>query len=243
MEYYLWYSFLVMARYTSVYSSFLIRIKEIEILRRHAQQKERVDAVSLKDDINALCRGAIVLLSAHLEAYIKELGELVVDSIHAKKVPRVRIAPCFYYYISKVKIDAISNTTDPRKKARKVFSFLNQDIEYWSQDGPFPQPIPSHAFNMGFSNPAFKKISTYFKRFGYENYKNDLARVLKAEYQFTVTMVDNLVDVRNKIAHGDPTSTKTPSEVGDITDIIKKYCATTDNVFASWCKQKMCAIR
>jgi len=56
-------------------------------------------------------------------------------------------------------------------------------------------------------------------------------------------MVDHLVDTRNKIAHGDPVATKTPSDVKAITVLIQKYCAETDSVFASWWKSNFCSIR
>ncbi|MEW8329678.1 MAG: HEPN domain-containing protein [Candidatus Thiodiazotropha sp.] len=42
-----------------------------------------------------------------------------------------------------------------------------------------------------------------------------------------------LVDTRNKISHGDPSATKTPSEVKDMVSIVKKYCSETDSVFAT----------
>jgi hypothetical protein len=232
-----------MPRYTSAYSSFVRRLAEVDTLRRFALEKERHDPVGLRDDINALCRGSIVLLSGHLEAFIKELGELALDSMHVKAVPRQNITPRLYYHISKNLLDELQGTTHPDSIAEKIFVFLQTDLSYWSRTGPFPQPIPADRFNKGFSNPAFKKIKAYFNRFGYTDYARDLARKLAAQYQPTINMVDHLVDTRNLIAHGDPTATKTPREVKDIIEIIRKYCAETDSAFASWWKTSYCTIR
>jgi hypothetical protein len=232
-----------MARYTSAYSSFLGRMTEVEILRRSAAQKERKDAVALRHEINALCRGAVVLLCGHLEAFIKDLGEVALDSFHEKGVPRTKIASQLYYHISKDILDEIKNTADPEKIANKVFAFIESDLPFWCRSGPFPQPIASERFNKGFSNPAFSKIRAYFGRFGYFEYRNDLANLLKAQYGPTTNMVDHLVDIRNKVAHGDPAATKTPSEVKDMIRLLRVYCMSTDTVFASWCGATICRIR
>ena len=232
-----------MSRYTSAYSSFINRLNEVEILRRFASEKEGRDPIDLRNDINALCRGAIVLLSGHLEAFIKEIGELALDSIHSKGVDRRRIASRLFYHISKNIIDEVQDTSDPDKLADKIFSFIDSDQSYWSRVGPFPEQIPVDRFNKGFSNPAHKKIRQYFNRFGYLDYNHDLAQKLKAHYQPTINMVDHLVDTRNKIAHGDPLATKTPAEVTEMVKIIRQYSKATDSVFAAWCRLKYCSIR
>lgn len=232
-----------MARYTTAYSSFVDRLVEVETLRNFAFQKEKLDPVSMRHEINALCRGSIVLLSSHLEAYIKELGELALESLYKKAVPRNKLSSKFYYHISKNILEELKDTTDPEKIGDKIFEFLEKDHIFWSKNGIFPESIPSERFNKGFSNPAFDKIKAYFNRFGYHEYKKDLESRLQAKFQPTMNMVDHLVDIRNKIAHGNPTATKTPSEVKDIVSIIKLYCTETDDVFATWWKATYCAIR
>lgn len=232
-----------MARYTTAYSSFVARLDEVESLRRFAAAKEREDPVAMRADISALCRGSVVLLSSHLEAYVKELGELALDSLHAQAVSRVNITSRFFYHISKNALDEIKDTADPDKISDKVFEFIQHDGDYWSRNGPFSDPVPSDRFNKGFSNPAFQKIKAYLNRFGYSDYRHDLAAKLQANFQPTINMVDHLVDTRNKIAHGDPSATKTPSEVEDMMAIVKRYCSETDSVFAKWWKASFCSIR
>jgi hypothetical protein len=208
-----------------------------------ATEKERIDPVNLRNDINAMCRGSIVLLSGHVEGYIRELGELALDSMHAKGVPRTGVEARFFYHISKNYLDEVQDTSEPDKIARKIFDFVQNDISYWSKNGPFPAPIPADRFNKGFSNPAFDKIRSYFNRFGYATYKKDLLRELRANGQPTINMVDHMVNLRNNIAHGDPLATKTPSDTRAMRDVIKRYCRATDKVFASWWKDNFCAIR
>lgn len=232
-----------MTRYTTAYSSFVSRLSEIEILRRSAAQKERENPFSLRREINALCRGSLVLLCGHLEAYIKELGEIALNSLHSRAVPRTSLSTRIYYHISKDILDELKDTNDPEKLAGKMFDLLQRDLPFWSQSGPFPQPIDSDRFNKGFSNPAYRKIKSYFGRFGYTDYQHDLARHLNAQYIPITNMVDHLVNTRNRIAHGDPSATETPNDIEVIKKLIKEYCLATDMVFASWCGLAFCKIR
>ena len=232
-----------MARYTTAYSSFVERLGEVERLRMFASSKEKQDPVKYRLDISALCRGAVILLSGHLEAYIKELGELAIDSLYQKSVPREKLCARFFYHISKDCIDEIKDTSDPNSLGEKVFNFLSNDLQFWSRSGSFPISVPADRFNKGFSNPAFKKIKSYFNRFGYSDYQNDLASKLGPDFQPIINMIEHLVETRNKIAHGDPSATKTPLEIKDMISMVKRYCAETDGVFANWWRQKFCAIR
>lgn len=232
-----------MAKYTSAYSSFVSRLIEVDDLGKTAAAREREDAVGNRYHISALCRGSIVLLSAHLEAYVRELGEITLDAIVTKRVDRSVVALRFFYHISKPIIEEIKDTTDQDKIAGKVFSFLSTEYDYWLKNGPFSTSIPAEAFNKGFSNPAYPKICKYFNRFGCDTYHTELARYLGADFQPATNMVNHLVEMRNKIAHGDHTASKTPSELMDMISIIKRFCGATDSVFASWCTTHLCAIR
>lgn len=232
-----------MPRYTSAYSSFVINLGEVEILRISASKKERSNPVKHRNEINAICRGAIVLLSSHVEAFIRELGEIALESFVSKRVERNKFPPRLFYHISKDIIDEIINTGDPEKIAAKVFQFMQTDAGFWSQSGEFPSPIPIERFNKGFANPAFEKTKSYLSRFGYTTYRDDINRMLRAQAAPVINMLNHLVDTRNNIAHGDPTATKTPQEIKDMMNLIAVYCRATDGVFANWCRANYCPIR
>jgi hypothetical protein len=232
-----------MGRYTSPYRQFLTRLDEVELLRNHAAKLERADAVALAAEINAFCRGSIVLLSSHVEAYVKEVGETALDAFFRNKIERKNFAPQTFYHISKDVIDEIKGTSDSLKLADKVFGFIDTDMPYWSKTGPFISPIPSDRFNKGFANPKFEKVKAYFNRFGYSDYKHDFYSKLAADAKPTENMLDHLVDIRNSIAHGDPSATKTPSDLKEMMTIVRLFCRVTDDIFSSWCKKQFCPIR
>lgn len=232
-----------MARFTSAYGSFVARLEEVELLRGLAGKKERANAVSNREEVNALCRGAVVLMCSHVEAFVKELGETALESFVTRSVSRDKFPHRMFYHISKDMIDEIVDTRDPETIGEKLFGFIKADVDYWSRTGAFPKAVPVERFNKGFANPAFEKIKSYLGRFGYQNYRHDMNILLKAKALPTINMIDHLVDTRNNIAHGDTAATKTPGEIREMAAYITEFCRATDVVFANWCKTEFCTIR
>ncbi len=208
-----------------------------------ARDLERQDPITCAQKINALCRGAFVLLCSHIEGYTKEIGELTLARIFEQSVCRSRITNVLSYYISHDLISEIRDTSDREKIAAKVVKLIERDLSMWEQHGPHPAPIPEDRFNKTFASPSYEKISAYFGRFGYTEYKRDLGRNLKGDLLPVKNLINHIVDIRNKIAHGDPSVSKTPADLSDAIPIVKQFCRATDTCFADWCKTNLCRIR
>lgn len=169
-----------MPRYTVVYQDFISRIEEVKLLRKKAAALERSShSTRHGPEISALCRASVVLLSSHVEAYIKELGEHTLDATFLRSVPKHKVAPQFFYYISRERIDNIRNSSQPETIANHVQNFVDNDIIYWQTSGTLHGPISSQEFNVGFSNPKFDKVKAYLGRFGYTDFRKDFMRILK----------------------------------------------------------------
>lgn len=232
-----------MARYTSAYVDFTHRLSEVLLLKQKARNLERKIAVARPQEINALCRSAVVLLSSHIEGYVKDLAEISLDRIYEMKVSRGNISGRFFHSISRDKFDELRDTSDPEKLSEKFFALIESDIKYWDRNGPFQEPVPFERFVKGFASPSVDKIGTFFLRFGYPTYKRDMQRKLGRDYRVTITMIENIVSTRNNIAHGDAIITRTPRDVGDMLELAKSFCLATDDVFAKWFKHNFCTIR
>lgn len=233
-----------MTRYTPIYREFSSRIEEVSLLRKKAAKLERSkNSFAHGPEISALCRAAVVLLSSHIEAYIKELGEHTLDTAHRVGVSRNQMAPQFFYYVSKDRIENIRGSSQPDSIARHVQIFFDTDAPFWQTGGPLHGPISSSDFNSGFSNPKFDKVKAYFGRFGYADFRRDFMRLLTRRGPVLETGIDAIVDTRNAIAHGDPSATKTPGEVKEMETTAKEFCRAVDNVFSIWCRNSICKIR
>ncbi|WP_416463295.1 MAE_28990/MAE_18760 family HEPN-like nuclease [Sphingomonas sp. VDB2] len=222
----------------------MARLDEVSLLRSKAATLARTKyAMRHGAEISALCRASVVLLSSHIEAYIKELGEHTLDAIFDNKVCRSKIAPLFFYHISKERIENIRSGSDPEKISGNMRIFVETDSLMWKSTGEFPAQISATDFNKGFSNPKFEKAKSYFSRFGYVNYRRDFLIALGRNGQSTINNIDQIVDTRNSIAHGDPNATKTPAEISDMIQTARTFCRTTDSIFAKWCSGNLCNIR
>lgn len=232
-----------MARYTGAYSAFVERISEVEVLLRMASDFERTNPTDNSQKINALCRGSIVLLSSHIEGYVKEVGELTLTRIYDREICRSKVSNLISYHASRDIIAEIKDTSDSNKIAKKVVSLIDRDLMLWEQTGPYAEPISESRFNKTFSSPSFQKIAAYIRRFGYTEYKKDLGSRLEANYPIVRNLIDHVVDTRNQIAHGDPTISKTPTDLTDAIPLLKMFCRETDDLFAAWCRENLCTIR
>ena len=208
-----------------------------------ARAFERKNATKYAQEINALCRGAIVLLSSHIEGYTKEVGELTLAKIYEQSVCRSKISNIVSYHASHDIISEIKDTSDAEKLALKIVTFVERDLSIWEQTGPHPEPISEDRFNKSFSSPSFQKIASYINRFGYSEFKRDLNTTMKGDYLPAKNLIDHIVDIRNKIAHGDPIMSKTPTDLLETIPMVKKFCRCTDDLFAAWCKTNICSIR
>jgi hypothetical protein len=231
------------ARYTIAYSALVTRLGEVETLLKMASVFETKNATKHAQEINALCRGAIVLLSSHIEGYTKEVGELTLAKIYEQSVCRSKVSNIVSYHASRDIISEIKDTSDAEKLAMKIVNFFERDHSVWEQTGPHPEPISEDRFNKSFSSPSFQKIASYINRFGYSEFKKDLSTKMRGDYLPAKNLIDHIVDVRNKIAHGDPTISKTPTDLLETIPMVKKFCRTTDDLFADWCKANICSIR
>lgn len=232
-----------MARYTSPYGDYLQRTREVELLVSKAKALERKNAVGNGFEIATLCRASIVLLSSHLEGYVKDLGELTASRIVSRSVPRSRLDDRFFYHLSKSHFEKLRETADPAKLAKQHFAFLSQDAQLWDRTGPFPTPLPYDRFAKGFATPSVDKIYKFLGRFGVVGIRGLMQAHLRHDYVATITMIDNIVNTRNNIAHGDAVLTKTPTDVTEMFNYAKAFIRSTDVVFADWCSANLCTIR
>lgn len=195
-----------MPRYTAAYSDLIHRFQEVEMLLKLAKQAGNEPPLPANiARMNALCRSGVVLLSSHIEGYIEDLGAIALERIGQRKIPKSNLGPGFRYYLSRDLISDIKNTTDPSRVVAKIETLLQRDSHIWGSDSYFSQPLSPEAFLGNFANPKHLKIKKFFGRFGYNQiqFQRDLQRLLAADFTICNNMIDQVVDQRNKIAHGD----------------------------------------
>ena len=233
-----------MARFSPVYSSLKLRLEEVKRLISLAEATEngRVTGANMAT-VDALCRGGIVLMSSHLEGYVKGLAERGLEMIEKNHVPKEKLEDVFRYHLSRDLIAEIQQSIHPDSISSRITAFLERDMQIWNTDTVFVGPLPRDAFIGGVAAPNHDGIKKLFGRFGYSTFEGDLGKNLKGDLPVCRNMVDQIVDLRNKIAHGDPRVGATPQDIRDMQKWLMRYCQTTDKVVCDWFKGIGCTLR
>ena len=233
-----------MATYTTAYSRFTNRMAEIDLVRSVARDIEKREGTRANlETTKGLCRGGIVLLCSHIEGYIEDLASLGLNKLADKEIPKETVSNSFKYHLSRDLIVAISGANQPESIAEKVDLLFQRDGHIWDSTTSFTHPLQVEKFVGRFSTPTHENIRRFFGRFGYVTFNDDLAARLKANFPICSNMVEQVVDQRNKIAHGDFLAYRTPSDLQEMCKFVRMYCRYTDLAVGNWFKGIGCSIR
>lgn len=233
-----------MPRYTPSYSNFLSRIAEVQALIGIAKLESR-KPLSQRNAavINSAARASVVLLSSHIQGYVEELTDNILESIFIQKVPMNDFGNSFEFYLSQDITRVLRNSPNPDVFVRELKRMLRRDEDIWSDTPYFERAPNSEPFKGNFGNPTFKEIKRYLNRFGYQDYDANLRNYLGNNYLAATNMVDAVVDLRTKIAHGETGIVPTPIDVSNMILLVKLFCRSSDDIVSNWFKSHRCIIR
>ena len=234
-----------MSRYSGAYSKLIARLDEVDAITRLASDiansRQAIPPHSTR--VRALCRSGVVLLCSHVEGYVEELASLAIIRIGEGDVPKTAMSLGFRYFLSRDLIQGIGRTEDPDAIGSKIVDFLNRDTHIWDSSIDFSPPLAADAFIGSFASPRHENIRRFFGRFGFEGFQHELALKLQADLTLCTNMVNHVVDQRNKISHGDFDTAGAPTDLQDMTRLVKLYCRTTDEIVCDWFRERGCTIR
>ena len=64
---------------------------------------------------------------AMFEAYVKELGECLLDALFAKNVCRSKLGDPFFYHASRRSLEGIRKEAEPQRVSKSVLAFVDQN--------------------------------------------------------------------------------------------------------------------
>ena len=193
--------------------------------------------------VNALFRSGVVLLNSHIEGFIEELGTIAVERIGSLGVNKSVLSDAFRYYFSDDLISVIKQSDNPGVISPRVQELFARDGHVWDTSLKYSLRLETDRFVRRFSTPRHNNIKSFFGRFGYDKFEQDMFQRLKATAVPCQNMVDQVVAQRNKIAHGDPLATGTPADLSDMVRLVKDYCRCTDQIVGDWFRGIGCPIR
>jgi len=200
---------------------------EIGHLLRVLPKRRR--GISADPDVDkAIVRACIVLLTSHLEAYLKSINEEAIGYVNELGLTGDQVPLALRLKHSAEVIDSLAamqwgNREDALKQ------FVNSDACLWSNGAA---QFEAKRLTSGFKTPNPKWIKVYFERWGMPDVFSKITRS-RAKRSHLWFSIQSLADKRNNIAHGDASETATPSDVRRYRDAVTIVVDRLDRMFSS----------
>jgi hypothetical protein len=228
---------------SAAFRRFETRLGEVTHLVSLSQRKVSGRSIRLGSNEHsaALCRAATVLLSSHIQGYIEDLSDVIVGSLISGSISASRIPDSFRYHSSRKAIDSIVAVAGD-SRVQKIRDYFNEYGFLIDIEANVTERFEALPFKDGFGNPTVDEIKRFLRRFGFANFEGEMRRRLRADWLVVENAINQTIDRRNKIAHGDPLATLTPRDLRQYLSLVRKFCATADSVTTKHFRSIGCAI-
>ncbi|MEU9233355.1 MAE_28990/MAE_18760 family HEPN-like nuclease [Streptomyces subrutilus] len=227
-------------------SEFIDSLREVEILLSIAPAPLGAGGVAVqahdRELANAVTRSSIVMLVAHFEGFVKAALTELIDEICEAKPPTRRIPEGLLELHTRGRIEEIFGTEGPERihKTRKLFSAY---ASLWDADHSInPQVLSAKTLTRQFTNAKPEILESVFNILDVNDViaqidvhvnreiaaRGDEATRVKVDAKLT-----EIVNRRNKIAHGDRTEKPTPIEVQNYITFLKDVANCLSGVIQS----------
>lgn len=232
-----------MARYSTAYSDFIKRLTEVEILLSRASQLEESDFFSDHEEARVLVRSAILLFCSHIEGYVKNLGRLALDTIVTKNICKCSLPAEIGYFLTRPYWESVRDTSEPIDIAVKLSKYTKEHAHFWYECGPITCDYSVENFNQKLQSAKYNRIKQYMAQFGYSDFDHHLKCKAKAEHSDFTRSLELMVTLRNKVAHGDESTSAKTLKIREELKTLRRFCCLMDEVFGDWFRDNICAIR
>jgi len=207
-------------------------VDEVKYLRRLSPLKDAIATGVKASTARAHGRACVVLLNSHYERYLRAVNEealnwLIGSSIKSEELPEI-----IRLMHSRAAIDRISETNWD-KRGEMLVEFADIDAKLWSKSTVLPSLESSKILIM--KAPHSREVKRFYAMYGIIDIFSKATRRPDRRSHLWLKLQE-MVDKRNNIAHGDFTTEALPSEISSYLDAVLKFCSSSDKIFAKQLK-------
>lgn len=178
--------------------------------------------------VRAIGRGQIVLLSSHFERYVYAINEEAVAVLNASGVQSAMLPEALRLLHSARAVDEMSLMQWPNR-GPALEKFMRTDGWLWRP--PSAGQIEHDRLLTWMKAPHAAEIVRYYRYWKIEDIFTSVTRT-KPNRTFLYLSIQELVDKRNEIAHGDYNAQATSTDIARYVMAVRKFCTRADRVLA-----------
>jgi len=208
-------------------------LEEVRALRKLSPVRDTLARGPKASTARAHGRASVVLLSGHYERYIRALNEEALAWFKFQDVKSSQVPDEIKLRHSKVTIDKIATASWNNRK-QMLIDFSMNDSLLW--DDSATPALLDHTKVLYMKSPKSEEVKKFFAMYGIPDIFAKATRKTHRRSHLWLKLQE-MVDKRNNIAHGDFTTEALPSEIMSYIDSVGKFCETADRVFSAELKR------